>query len=68
VPLSRWLRDDLKTTFEEHVLARDPFIATLVDPEPVRRLWAQHQRGTRDYSAHLWAILVLECWGRKFLR
>lgn len=67
IPLARWFRSDLKGLFEERVLAKDAFVGGLFDPAPIRRWWAQHQRGTRDYSYYLWAILVLECWGRKFM-
>jgi len=67
IPLARWFRDSLKASFEERVFARDAFVSGLFDPSPIRQWWAQHQRGTRDYAYYLWALLVLECWGRKFL-
>jgi asparagine synthase (glutamine-hydrolysing) len=67
IPLTHWFRGDLKGIFEERVLAKDAFIGHLFDPTPIRYWWAQHQRGTRDYAPHLWALLVLECWGRRFI-
>jgi asparagine synthase (glutamine-hydrolysing) len=67
IPLAAWLRGALKEMFEQRVLSNSAFIATLFDQEPIRRWWAQHQRGTRDFSTPLWALLVLECWGRRFL-
>lgn len=67
VPLSRWFRDELKGMFEDTVLAKDAFVGELFDLSAVRLWWAQHQRSTREYSPHLWALLVLECWGRRFL-
>jgi asparagine synthase (glutamine-hydrolysing) len=66
VPLSRWFREDLKATFEERVFSRDAFTADLFNPNILKQWWTQHQAGERDYSRQLWAILVLECWGRKF--
>ena len=68
IPLARWLRGNLKGMFEDRVLSKDAFIGDFFDPTPIRRCWIQHQRGTRDYAPHLWALLVLECWGRKFMR
>jgi asparagine synthase (glutamine-hydrolysing) len=68
LPLAQWLRGDLKALFEESVFARDAFIGEYFDPAPIRRWWAQHQRGTRDYAYHLYALLMLECWGRRFAR
>jgi asparagine synthase (glutamine-hydrolysing) len=67
IPLAGWLRSSLKEAFEDSVLARDAFIAPLCDPAAIRRWWGQHQRGTRDYACHLWALLVLERWGRRFM-
>jgi asparagine synthase (glutamine-hydrolysing) len=68
IPLARWFRGELKELFEEQVLAQDAFIGGLFDVNAIRQWWAQHQRGTRDYSPHLWALVVLECWGRRFMR
>jgi asparagine synthase (glutamine-hydrolysing) len=67
IPLAQWLRRDLRAMFEERVLANSAFVASLFDQKPIATWWSQHQRGTRDYSTHLWALLVLECWGRRFL-
>ncbi len=66
IPLAGWLRGDLKGLFEDRVLARDAFVGSLFDTTAIARWWGQHQRGTRDYSAHLWALLVLESWAGKF--
>jgi len=67
LPLAQWFRGELKRSFEERVLAKGAIVAELVDQAPIRQWWAQHQRGTRDYAPHLWALLVLECWGERFL-
>ena len=67
IPLASWFRGELRSFFETKVLAQDAFIQHIFDPKPIRLWWAQHQRGTRNYDAHLWALLVLECWGRKFI-
>jgi asparagine synthase (glutamine-hydrolysing) len=66
VPLDRWLRGDLKGPFEERVLSRDSYTESLFEPAAVRSLWLEHQRGARDHSYPLWALLVLEHWGRRF--
>jgi asparagine synthase (glutamine-hydrolysing) len=67
IPLARWLRGDLKLVFEDHIFSKDTFLGSLFELDPVRRWWNQHQRGTRDYSYHLWALLILECWGERFM-
>ena len=68
IPLALWLRNDLKETFEKSLFRKDAFIAELFDPAPIRRWWHQHQRGSRDYAYHLWALLMLESWGERFMR
>jgi asparagine synthase (glutamine-hydrolysing) len=67
LPLAQWFRGELKRSFEERVLAKGAVVAELFDQVPIRQWWAQHQRGTRDYAPHLWGLLVLECWGERFL-
>jgi asparagine synthase (glutamine-hydrolysing) len=67
IPLSRWLRGELKQVFEETVLADGAFISSLLDQRVISGWWKQHQRGTRDFAPHLWALLVLENWGKKFI-
>jgi asparagine synthase (glutamine-hydrolysing) len=68
VPLTRWFRSTLRRLFEELVLDRGAFTASLFDPSAVEGWWRQHQRGVRDFGPHLWALLALEAWGRRFLR
>jgi asparagine synthase (glutamine-hydrolysing) len=66
IPLAKWFRKDLKEVFEGKVLTEKAFSKTFFNLDPVRGWWAQHQRGTRDYSYHFWMLLVLEFWGRRF--
>jgi asparagine synthase (glutamine-hydrolysing) len=62
VPLAAWLRGPLKD-----------WAAALLDPvrlrqdglfhtEPILRKWREHQAGTRDWSTHLWSILMTQAW------
>jgi asparagine synthase (glutamine-hydrolysing) len=68
VPLARWFRRELKGYFEERALSSGSFVGELFDPTTIRTLWSRHQSGRSDYAHHLWALLVLECWGRTVLR
>jgi asparagine synthase (glutamine-hydrolysing) len=67
IPLAGWFRKELKTMFEERVFARDSFLGEIVDVGRIRSWWSHHQSGRRDYSTQLWTLLVLECWGKRFL-
>ncbi len=62
VPLAVWLRGPLKD-----------WAAALLDParlrqqglfhaEPIERKWREHQSGARDWSTHLWSIIMTQAW------
>ena len=68
VPLARWLRGELRPLFQERMFAPDAFVRELFDPAPIRTWWDRHQSGVSDYSPELWSLLMLETWGRRFLR
>lgn len=62
VPLASWLRGPLKD-----------WGAALLDPgklrqqglfhaAPILAKWQQHQSGQRDWSTHLWSILMTQAW------
>ncbi len=68
IPLARWFRGELKNVFETRVFAPQSFLQEYLDLDVIRRWWSHHQCGMRDYSNHLWALLVLECWGQRFMK
>jgi asparagine synthase (glutamine-hydrolysing) len=67
IPLVQWLRGELRGMAEELLLSPRALGRGYVRPEAVRALWERHQRGLRDHSAHLWALMVLELWHRTFV-
>lgn len=66
VPLDLWFRGELRAPFEQRVLGAGSFTESLFEPGAVRSLWDEHQKGIRDRSYPLWALLTLEHWGRRF--
>jgi asparagine synthase (glutamine-hydrolysing) len=67
IPLARWLRSDLRdlangVLFSERALGRGH-----IRPARLRQIWERHQRGVRDHSAQIWAVLMFEMWARTFL-
>ena len=65
VPLSEWLRTDLRDWAEsllsEHALSRDGWFA----PAVIRRTWSEHLRGATDHSRKLWPLLMYQQWAQQ---
>ena len=66
-PVSRWLDGTLGALLEERVLGRDSFVSAYLDIGAVRRIRDAQRAGARRDTQLLWAILTLECWGRRLL-
>lgn len=63
VPLDRWFRQDLRDmTYDTLFGAPDG----VLDPKCLKKIWNQHQKGTYDRSAHLWAVLMYRKWKQAF--
>jgi asparagine synthase (glutamine-hydrolysing) len=67
VPVAEWFLGDLGTRFEELALAPDSAIRGIVDQEEVRRLFREHRTGVAGHGSQLWALTMLEMWGRTWL-
>ena len=62
VPIADWLRGPLRD-WAEALLARPGPI----DMAPVRRAWAEHQAGRRNWQYPLWAVLMFQAWAARWL-
>jgi asparagine synthase (glutamine-hydrolysing) len=63
-PVSEWLSGPHGQRFQDDVLHNGSVTAGLLDLERVRDLFTRHRTGQHDHGYALWAVWMLERWGR----
>jgi len=66
-PLGPWLRRDLAPLVERYLSSQAVEKRGWFRWEAVQGIRDEFSRGRRDYSLHLWALLVLEEWARQYV-
>jgi asparagine synthase (glutamine-hydrolysing) len=67
VPISRWLRKELRHYMFDILLDRRTIARSLFRKQGIERLLEEHVGGRYDHSAKIWALLFLEIWYRTFM-
>ena len=67
IPLAEWLRGELRGYVEDTLFSRCARERGYFNYRELEKIWRQHLRGIRDYSAHIWTLLMLELWHRVFM-
>ena len=65
VPLRDWFTGPLRERTDDYVRS-DDLIDLGLDPQPVRRMWAEFTRGRYYRPDLIWQVFVLVAWARKF--
>ena len=64
IPIKHWFRGARRRYAHELLLGSDARSRCLLDPGAVERLLRDHERGGRDLSPKVWALVTLEHWCR----
>jgi asparagine synthase (glutamine-hydrolysing) len=62
IPLADWLRGPLRPWAEELLKESRLKQDGILDPAPIRAMWAEHLSARRDWQFHLWDVLMLQAW------
>ena len=61
-PIASWLRGPLKAWAHDLLDTAKINADGLLDPEPIRQKWVQHQAGDRNHQYFLWNVLMFQEW------
>jgi asparagine synthase (glutamine-hydrolysing) len=65
IPVGEWMRTDLKEWAESLLSPSALSQSGLLNIEPIRKRWAEHLLGKRDWQYSLWAVLMFQAWYEK---
>jgi asparagine synthase (glutamine-hydrolysing) len=63
-PMGVWLTGALREIAEDTLSGASVARRGWFDPVFVHSMWEDHVTGRRDYTWHLWALVLLEFWAR----
>lgn len=67
VPIQDWINQQLRSRIRDTLTEPRTLQRGYVDPKYVNVLLNEHDRGRRDHSDGLWALMMLELWHRQFI-
>lgn len=62
VPLGLWFQGELKSLMKDELSEDRIKRSGIFDHKVVARIMREHESGYRDYSLHIWALLVFQVW------
>jgi asparagine synthase (glutamine-hydrolysing) len=66
VPIDSWLRGPIRTWAEDLLSEQSLRAGGIFRPEPIRKRWAEHLTGRRNWQHSLWNVLMFEAWRRRW--
>lgn len=64
IPVSAWLREDLKDWGEDLLDAKSLNEQGFLDTDSIRQTWSEHQNHQGNHAHQLWRILMFQAWHR----
>lgn len=64
LPLDEWLRGQLKDVVNDVLTESQSFTRQFLKPDAVRQILAWHVQEKKPWGSQIWAMFVLELWGR----
>jgi asparagine synthase (glutamine-hydrolysing) len=68
IPIKHWFRGELKGAARDLLLSNGSVVSAFFERQSVVDLLDNHERGGRDFSDRIWALVVLEQWYRGVAR
>jgi asparagine synthase (glutamine-hydrolysing) len=68
VPISQWLKTDLKFLIDEHLNEEQIKREGIFNDKIIKRLIDEHLSGKKDHGWQLWNLICFEAWYKKFIR
>jgi asparagine synthase (glutamine-hydrolysing) len=66
IPVAEWLREPLRD-WAEALFHPNRLEEGLLDPVPIRRMWAEHLGGSRNWSGLLWSVAMYQAWRERWI-
>ena len=67
IPLHLIIKNELKGMIENNILSENSIISEVFSVQKIKDLWNDHLEEKADYSNHLWSLLMLELWLKKYI-
>lgn len=67
VPIGSWFRNDIKEFAEGTLFSLKSRQRGYFNMDYMQKMWKEHQSGIKNYTHHLWILLMFEMWHNTFI-